>query len=121
MNFVELITKFFGNKAQKDIRAIQPYVDKIKAVYPEIDALSNDRLRERSQALMERLQAAVEDKKARIAELKASIDSLEIDKREKVYDEIDKLEKEIKDNYQKEHGYPAGGIRYRQIDRSPLC
>ncbi len=102
MNFVELITKFFGNKAQKDIRAIQPYVDKIKAVYPEIDALSNDRLRERSQALMERLQAAVEDKKARIAELKASIDSLEIDKREKVYDEVDKLEKEIKDIYQKE-------------------
>ena len=102
MNFVELITKFFGNKAQKDMRAIQPYVDKIKAVYPEIDALSNDRLRERSQALMERLQAAVEDKKARIAELKASIDSLEIDKREKVYDEVDKLEKEIKDIYQKE-------------------
>ncbi len=102
MNFVELITKFFGNKAQKDMRAIQPYVDKIKAVYPEIDALSNDRLRERSQALMERLQAAVKDKKARIAELKASIDSLEIDKREKVYDEVDKLEKEIKDIYQKE-------------------
>ena len=102
MNFVELITKFFGNKAQKDMRAIQPYVDKIKAVYPEIDALSNDQLRERSQALMERLQAAVKDKKARIAELKASIDSLEIDKREKVYDEVDKLEKEIKDIYQKE-------------------
>ena len=102
MNFVELITKFFGNKAQKDMRAIQPYVDKIKAVYPEIDALSNDHLRERSQALMERLQAAVKDKKARIAELKASIDSLEIDKREKVYDEVDKLEKEIKDIYQKE-------------------
>ena len=102
MNFVELITKFFGNKAQKDMRAIMPYVDKIQAVYPEIDGLSNDDLRARSQALMDRLQAAVKDKKDRIAELKASIDALEIDKREKVYDEVDKLEKDIKDIYKKE-------------------
>ena len=30
MNFIEIITKLFGNKAQKDLRAIQPYVDKVK-------------------------------------------------------------------------------------------
>ncbi len=102
MSFVELITKIFGNKAQKDMRAIQPYVEKIKETYQDIDKLSNDDLRARSQALMERLQAAVKDKKERIAGLKASIDSLEIDKREKVYDEVDKLEKEIKETYKQE-------------------
>ena len=83
MNFLEIITKLFGNKAQKDMRAIQPFVDKAKQVYETIDALSHDDLRARSQALMAQLQEAVADKKKRIAELKATIEQLEIDKREK--------------------------------------
>ena len=100
MNFIEIITKLFGNKAQKDMRAIQPVVDQIKAQYEVIDALSNDDLRARSWALMDKLQAAVADKKARIAELKASIEGTPIEKREKIYNEGDKLEKEIKDKYE---------------------
>ena len=72
MNFLEIITKLFGNKAQKDMRAIQPYVDKTKAAYETIDALSNDELRAHSQALMDRIQADVADRKNRIAELKAT-------------------------------------------------
>lgn len=102
MSFIEIITKLFGNKAQKDMRAIQPIVEQIKAAYEEIDALSNDALRGRSQALMDRLQAAVADRKARIAELKASIEETPIEKREKIYNEVDKLEKEIKETYEKE-------------------
>ena len=100
MNFIQLITKIFGNKSQKDMRAIMPYVEKIKVAYTEIDALSNDELRAHSAALMAKISAYVADKKQRIADLRASIESLEIDKREKVYSEIDKLEKEIKDDYQ---------------------
>ena len=100
MNFIQLITKIFGNKSQKDMRAIMPYVEKIKVAYTEIDALSNDELRVHSAALMAKISAYVADKKQRIADLRASIESLEIDKREKVYSEIDKLEKEIKDDYQ---------------------
>ena len=42
MDFLGLITKLFGNKAQKDMKAIQPIVDQIKAQYEVIDALSND-------------------------------------------------------------------------------
>ena len=100
MSFLEIITKLFGNKAQKDMRAIQPIVDQIKAQYEIIDALSNDDLRAHSYALMDKLQAAVADKKARISELKASIESTPIEKREKIYNEVDKLEKEIKDRYE---------------------
>ena len=99
MTFLEIITKLFGNKAQKDMRAIQPYVDKIKAEYEKIDKLSNDELRARSAALMAKVADRVADKKARIAELKAGIEELDIDKREKVYNEVDKLEKEIKEAY----------------------
>ena len=101
MNFLEIITKLFGNKAQKDMRAIQPIVDQIKAEYEKIDALSNDELRAHSWALMDKLQAAVADKKARIAELKASIEGTPIEKREKIYNEVDKLEKEIKEVYER--------------------
>ena len=99
MNIVEFITKLFGNKAQKDMRAIQPYVDQVTAIYPEIDALSNDALRARSAALMTKIADAVAPKKAKIAELKASIEGLEIDKREKVYQQVDDIEKEIKEQY----------------------
>ncbi len=99
MTFLELVTKLFGNKAQKDMRAIQPVVDKIKAEYEKIDNLSNDELRAYSASLMAKVAERVADKKARIAELRASIEELEIDKREKVYNEIDKLEKEIKESY----------------------
>ena len=101
MNFIEIITKLFGNKAQKDMRAIQPVVDQIKAQYEIIDALSNDELRAHSWALMDKLQAAVKDRKDRIAELKASIEGTPIEKREKIYNEVDKLEKEIKDEYER--------------------
>ena len=102
MNFLEIITKLFGNKAQKDMRAIQPYVDKTKAAYETIDALSHDELRARSQALMDRLQAAVADRKSQIANLKSQIETTPIEKREKIYNEVDKLEKEIREIYEVE-------------------
>ena len=100
MNFIEIITKLFGNKAQKDMRAIQPVVDQIKAQYEVIDALSNDDLRAHSWALMDKLQAAVADKKSQISNLKSQIETTPIEKREKIYNEVDKLEKEIKDKYE---------------------
>ncbi|MCR4665120.1 MAG: preprotein translocase subunit SecA [Paludibacteraceae bacterium] len=101
MNFIGFISKIFGNKAQRDMREIQPVVDKIKSIYPEIDALSHDELRTHSQALMQRIADTVKDKKQQIVTLKASIEDLEIDKREKVYDEVDRLEKEIQEDYKR--------------------
>ena len=100
MDFLGLITKLFGNKAQKDMKAIQPIVDQIKAQYEVIDALSNDELRAHSWALMDKLKAAVADKKSQIANLKSQIETTPIEKREKIYNEVDKLEKEIKDKYE---------------------
>ena len=101
MNFVEIITKLFGNKAQKDMRAIQPVVDQIKASYEEIDALSNDDLRAHSYALMDKLQEAVSHQKSEISRLKGSIEGTPIEKREKIYNEVDKLEKEIQEEYER--------------------
>ena len=67
MNFIQLITKLFGNKSQKDMRAIAPYVEQIKAAYADIDRLTNDQLRERSAMLMKTIADLQAEKKNRIA------------------------------------------------------
>ncbi len=45
MNFNKILKALFGDKSTRDMKLIQPYVDKVKATYPEIKALSNDELR----------------------------------------------------------------------------
>ena len=78
MGFNEFISKLFGNKAKRDMREIQPWVEKIKAVYPTISALSNDELRAASAALKAKIQGSVTEERAKIAELKASIEDTEL-------------------------------------------
>ena len=95
MGFNEFISKLFGNKASRDMREIQPWVEKVKAAYPAISELSNDGLRAASAALREKIQGTVTEERARIAELKASIENTELEKREAVFNQIDKLEKEV--------------------------
>ncbi len=95
MGFNDFISKLFGNKASRDMREIQPWVDKVKAVYPKISALSNDELRAASQALKAKIQNCVTEERAAIAELKASIENTELEEREAVFSHIDKLEKEV--------------------------
>lgn len=101
MNFNDLLKKIFGNKSQRDLKEIQPWVDKIKAAYPAIESLSNDELRARTQAIMQRLQESVADDRKKIEELKAGVESLEIEKREAVWNEIDKIKKNVLDTLEK--------------------
>ena len=95
MGFNEFISKLFGNKSTRDMREIQPWVEKVKAAYPAISELSNDGLRAASAALREKIQGTVTEERALIAELKASIENTELEKREAVFNQIDKLEKEV--------------------------
>lgn len=45
MNFNKFLQSLFGNKSSRDMKLIQPIVEKVKAEYPNIKALSNDQLR----------------------------------------------------------------------------
>lgn len=99
MGFISIISKLFGNKSERDMREIMPYVLKINEAYSSIDTLSADDLRVHSQALMQRIAEYVRPQKEKIVSLKESITSLPIDEREKVYNEVDNLEKEIKERY----------------------
>ena len=95
MGFIDFISKLFGNKASRDMREIQPWVEKIKAVYPSISELSNDDLRAHTIRLKERIKAATADERKKIEELKATIEQTELEKRESIFNQIDKLEKEV--------------------------
>ena len=101
MGFIEFLSKLFGNKSQRDLKEIMPYVEKIQAVYPEIQQLSHDELRARTEAIKQRIADFVAPEKEQIAAHKASVEETPIEKREKIYREIDRLEKEIKEKYEK--------------------
>ncbi|HQC05334.1 MAG TPA: preprotein translocase subunit SecA, partial [Paludibacteraceae bacterium] len=101
MGFNEFISKLFGNKAQRDMKEMMPILEKIKAVYPQIEQLDNDGLRTRAQAVKNRITESVRAERNHIAELRGGIEALDIEEREKVYTEIDKLEKQIDDKLEK--------------------
>ena len=102
MAFFSILTKIFGDKAQRDVKEVMPVVERIKAFESQVHSLSHDDLRARSKAIRDELQATVIDDKKRIAELRSQIDATEIDKRQKLYDEIDKLDKRVLDTYETE-------------------
>lgn len=100
MGFVEILSKLFGTKSQRDLKEINPYIDKIKAAYGEIEQLDNDGIRQRIEDIKERIQLYVVDEKKQIEDLKKSVEDLDLDEREKVWEEIDKIEKRITEKYE---------------------
>jgi len=96
MSFINSIIKaFVGDKSQKDVKALQPYLAKIKTFETALAALSNDDLRARTTSFKEKIKQARADKDAKIATLQLQAENTEdIDKREDIYVEIDALEKE---------------------------
>ena len=102
MSFTSILNKLFGNKSQRDLKEIQPIVDKINALGPEMKALSNDELRETITKIKGELKAATEADTTAIAELKAKIEELPFDERQPLWDDIDNREKNILDIYEKE-------------------
>ncbi len=95
MSFISFLSSIFGNKASRDMKAIQPLVEEVKAVYPEIQALSNDELRQRSAQIREEVQAAPAELRKQIAEIKAQIEKTELQDRAPLFAQVDKLEKEV--------------------------
>lgn len=93
MNIVNSLIKIFvGDKAKKDIKEIQPIVDKIKSYASEFERLTNDELRNKTVEFKKRIQDAKADIDTKIIELQQQADQTEdIDKKEDFYTEIDKL------------------------------
>ena len=100
MNINKILQSLFGNKSTRDMKLIQPLVEKVKATYEEIKPLNNDELRERTRQIQAQVQDAAKEQKEKIAELKTKIEETPIDERESLFSQIDKLEKEVLDIYE---------------------
>ena len=101
MNFNKFLKSLFGDKSTRDMKLIQPLVEKVKAVSPEIEKLDNDALRQRTKTIQQQVQDAAKEQKARIDELKATIESTPIDERADIFAQIDKIEKDVLEIYEK--------------------
>ncbi len=101
MNFSSILKSLFGDKSTRDMKLIQPLVEKVKAVYPKIKELDNDALRARSQEIRQAIQDSVKEQREKIAEIKAKIEQTPIDEREGLFNQVDKIEKEILDILEK--------------------
>ena len=102
MNINNFLSKLLGNKSTRDMREIQPWVEKIKREEPAIQALDNDALRARTQELRAQVQNSANDLKEKIEELKKKIEETPIENREVIFNQIDKLEKEVLERYDTE-------------------
>ena len=93
---MDVFKKFLGNKSQRDIKEIMPYVTAALEFYEEIKKLSNDELREKTLLFKQRITDHILDKAKEIEEVQAKLnsDEIEIDEKEKLYTQLDKLEKE---------------------------
>ena len=100
MNLTKILTKLFGNKSSRDMKLIQPLVEKVKAVYPEIQQLDNDQLRQRTKDIQQKVQQSAKTQKEEIDRLKGTIEDTPIDERAEIFAQIDKLEKEALEIYE---------------------
>ena len=101
MNFVNILTKIFGDKKSRDLKAYQPLVDMVIQAYPAVQKLSNDELRARVQEIRRSIQASADPLREQIRQLQDSIQSTPIQDRAPIFQQIDKLEKEVLDTLEK--------------------
>ena len=101
MNFNKILKSLFGDKSSRDMKLIQPLVEKAKTFTPQVEAMSNDQLRQRTKELQQQVQSSATEQKAKIAELKATIENTPIDERADIFAQIDKIEKEVLEIYEK--------------------
>ena len=100
MGFNDFLSKIFGNKSTRDMKEIQPWVEKVKAAYENISKLSNDELRAKTEELKRIIRDSAAKENEQLARLKAQIEETDIEKREPLFAQIDKLEKEVLDRYE---------------------
>ena len=101
MNFNKILRSLFGDKSSRDMKLIQPMVEQVKAAYPAVQKLNNDQLRQRTKDIQRQVQDSALKQKEEIEKLKATIEETPIDERADIFAQIDKLEKEVLDIYEK--------------------
>ena len=100
MDINKFLSRLFGNKSTRDMKLIQPWVNKVKEASESIEQLSNDALRAKTKELQKTIQSSADDIKEKIAALNAKIEDTPIEDREVIFNQIDKLEKEVLERFE---------------------
>ncbi len=96
MGLADIFKKLFGTKAERDMKEIKPLLDKVLAAYEDIDKLSNDELRAKTDELRAFVASRIADDEKRIGEIKSHLDGdLAIEEKEALATESDKLVKKV--------------------------
>jgi len=96
MSFINSVIKaFVGDKSQKDVKGLQPIVDKIKSFENDLEGLTHDQLRNKTLEFKTRIKEDRKELDNQIAQLEEEVKaSTDIDKNEDIYAEIDSLKEE---------------------------
>ena len=102
MSFTDVFKKIFGTKADRDMKAIKPTLDKVLEAYKTIDRLSDDQLREKCQELKDKIQAAIAQDENRIAQIREELEKdIPLNQKEALATEQDKLVKKVDETIEK--------------------
>lgn len=91
-----ILNKIFGSKSDRDIKAIQPLVEQIKAEYARLSTISHDELRQKTLDFKARISEYLSDIDRQINELTANAEAPEVDMGTKtaLYEQVDELRKD---------------------------
>ena len=102
MSVAGIFKKIFGSKADRDLKQLQPILQKVLAAYTEIDRLSDDELRAKSAELKQIIRDRTADDEARIAAIREELEKdIPVDRKEALASESDKLVKKVDEDIEK--------------------
>ncbi len=95
MSFLNSVIKVFvGDKKKKDLKLLQPIVDKVRSFDTAMTALTLDQLREKTAEFKSKIEEATKPSQDKIDQLNTEIETANIDRKEEIYKEIDLLKDE---------------------------
>lgn len=98
----KVLTFFLGDKVERDIKEIDPFVGKIKSEFSQLSSLSNDALRERTATLKKEITDSVAGDEKEIRDLRATAEKEEdVNLKEELYNKIDRIDKQILETLEK--------------------
>ncbi len=98
----DILGLFLGNKYERDMKEINPFVEKIHIEFEKVQNLSNDQLRDKSEELKKEILEYIAEDEAKIKSIKESAETEEdVYTKEELYNEIDKIEKQIDEKLEK--------------------
>ena len=78
-SLINVIGKIFGSKADRDLKQLTPYLERIKKEYDRIDKLDHDALRAETQKIRQTIQDHIAEDEKQKSTLREQLEDVEIE------------------------------------------